>query len=399
MPVTPLLVPVGGLPPVAHTPDDFAEAARRLARGRGPFAIDTERASDYRCDDRAFLVQIKRRDAGTFLLAPEGHREELSRHLSPVLTGQEWVLHAAASDLPSLQLLGLRPGRIFDTEIGGRLLGLPKVNLAALTEDVLDLGLEKNHGNEDWSTWPLPAPWLTYAALDVEVLLELAEALTELLDSSGKLHWLEQECAHIQQNVHIPRPHWRDLKGIGKLRSPRQLAIARSLWTFRYERAQDIDRAPHRILPNKALIELARTAPTSGRDIRAVLGRRPTTALVRSLHKVILATLAAPPATWPEPMTKDYNHTPAPRSSWSTNFPEAQGALDAVREGLAEMSLLTGTPQENILQPAMLREIIWACVVSRKLRFSADLPAFMDELGVRPWQQELSFPLLADTLF
>ena len=70
--------PVEGIPAVLATRDGFTAAAARLAAGTGPFAIDTERASGYRYDDRAFVVQIRRRGAGTMLFAPEGHRAELS---------------------------------------------------------------------------------------------------------------------------------------------------------------------------------------------------------------------------------------------------------------------------------------------------------------------------------
>ena len=77
--------PVAGIPPVLSTPDEFTCAAAQLAAGTGPFAIDTERASGYRYDDRAFLVQIRRKGAGTMLFAPEGYREELTTALVPVL--------------------------------------------------------------------------------------------------------------------------------------------------------------------------------------------------------------------------------------------------------------------------------------------------------------------------
>ena len=59
--------PLEGIPPVLATPAEFTAVAARLAAGTGPFAIDTERASGYRYDDRAFVVQIRRRGAGTML--------------------------------------------------------------------------------------------------------------------------------------------------------------------------------------------------------------------------------------------------------------------------------------------------------------------------------------------
>ncbi|MEK0378793.1 ribonuclease D, partial [Corynebacterium mastitidis] len=195
MTATALLIPREGTPDLASSPQGFARAAEALSRGRGPFAIDTERASAYRYDDRVFLLQVRRAGAGTFLFAPEGHRAELRRCLEPVLGGAEWVLHAAPSDLPSLHALGLRPATLFDTELAGRLAGFERVNLAAMVEELCGYALAKGHGAEDWSRTPLPQDWLDYAALDVELLLDLAEALAEILDRQGKLSWLEQDCA------------------------------------------------------------------------------------------------------------------------------------------------------------------------------------------------------------
>ena len=62
-------------------------------------------------------------------------------------------------------------------ELAGRLLGLPRVGLAAVVEHYLGLSLAKEHSAVDWSTRPLPEPWLRYAALDVEVLVELRDRL------------------------------------------------------------------------------------------------------------------------------------------------------------------------------------------------------------------------------
>ena len=195
--MAPLTTPRDGLPRVLSTPADFSAAATALAAGQGPVAIDTERASGFRYDDRAFLVQIRRRDVGTLLLDPEGVRPAFTQAFAPVLNGLDWIIHAAPSDLPSLAWLGLYPGTLFDTELAGRLAGFDHVNLAAMTEMLLDVHLAKGHGAEDWSQRPLPADWLAYAALDVELLLELGDTMAEVLDAQGKLDWATQEFDHI----------------------------------------------------------------------------------------------------------------------------------------------------------------------------------------------------------
>ena len=171
----------------------FAEAVARLGAGTGPVAVDAERASGYRYGHRAFLVQLRRQGAGTVLIDPVTC-PDLSA-LDAELSGCEVVLHAASQDLPCLSELGYRPRLLFDTELAGRLLGYPRVGLGVLVETVLGLSLEKGHAAADWSTRPLPAEWLRYAALDVEVLIELREALGQVLADQGKLDWAREEFA------------------------------------------------------------------------------------------------------------------------------------------------------------------------------------------------------------
>ncbi|WP_459984624.1 ribonuclease D, partial [Mycobacterium avium] len=153
--------------------------ARRLDRGRGPFAVDAERASGFRYSNRAYLIQIRRAGAGTALIDPVSHGADPVRALRPVaevLGSDEWILHSADQDLPCLAEVGMRPPALYDTELAGRLAGFERVNLATMVERLLGFGLAKGHGAADWSKRPLPAEWLNYAALDVELLIELRAA-------------------------------------------------------------------------------------------------------------------------------------------------------------------------------------------------------------------------------
>ena len=159
--------------------------AEAIEHGRGPVAVDAERASGFRYSARAYLVQLRRAGAGSALIDPipvAGQFEPLAR----ALDGPEWVLHAASQDLAGLAELGLRPARLFDTELAGRLAGLPRVGLGPMVEQLLGLRLEKGHGAADWSTRPLPEEWLVYAALDVEVLIELRNLLDDMLTEQDR---------------------------------------------------------------------------------------------------------------------------------------------------------------------------------------------------------------------
>ena len=113
------------------------------------------------------------------LIDPVNHGADPLATLAPVaevLATDEWVLHAADQDLPCLAEIGMTPTKLYDTELAGRLAGFDRVNLATMVQRLLGLGLKKGHGAADWSKRPLPPEWLNYAALDVEVLVELRAA-------------------------------------------------------------------------------------------------------------------------------------------------------------------------------------------------------------------------------
>src|SRR6266851_104068 len=271
-PAVPLLEPRDGLPPLVTSADALSEAVRALGTGEGPVAVDAERASGFRYGHRAFLVQLRRRGAGTVLIDPVAC-PDLSG-INDALADAEAVIHAASQDLPCLADLGYRPRLLFDTELAGRLLGYPRVGLGTLVESVLGLSLEKSHSAADWSTRPLPEEWLRYAALDVEVLVELRDALAEQLDAHGKAEWAGQEFAAIlAAKPPGPRPDpWRRTSGIHRVRTRRGLAVVRELWEERDRIAQAQNLSPGRVLPDAAIVEATKAMPANQAQLSAITG-------------------------------------------------------------------------------------------------------------------------------
>ena len=267
----PLLTLRDGLPLVIETRDTLRRYCDLLAAGTGPVAIDAERASGYKYSNRAYLVQLRREGAGTALVDPI--QFESLAPLSEALEGTEWILHAATQDLPCLAEIGLRPSRLFDTELAGRLLGKPRVGLATLVEEVVGLRMRKEHSAADWSTRPLPTSWLEYAALDVEVLLELREAMIEQLEAAGKTEWARQEFeALLSFQPTVREEVWRRTSGAHKLRGRRAQGAVRALWTARDQIAQERDVAPGRIIPDSALVAAASAMPETREALLAVPG-------------------------------------------------------------------------------------------------------------------------------
>ena len=304
--VTPLLHPPDGVPDLSTSASEISAAAELLAGGHGPFAVDAERASGFRYSNRAYLIQIRRAGAGTVLIDPVSHGGDSLSVLAPVaevLAEDEWILHAADQDLPCLAEVGMRPPALYDTELAGRLAGFDRVNLAAMAQRLLGLGLAKGHGAADWSKRPLPSAWLNYAALDVEVLIGLRKAIAAVLAEQDKTAWAAEEFDYLRTIVDQAPPstrrdRWRRTSGIHRVRNQRALAAVRELWTVRDEIAQRRDIAPGRILPDSAIIDAATADPkTVDESGRSADIRRPQAASQR--RHLVGRTASSTGKPWP----------------------------------------------------------------------------------------------------
>lgn len=401
----PLLVPADGVPPVCATPDEVAEAARRLAAGTGPLAVDAERASGFRYSSRAYLIQLRRAGAGTVLIDPIPVSGALAP-LAAAINDLEWILHSADQDLPGLAELGLRPAKLFDTELGGRLAGYPRVGLAAMVEQLLGRALRKGHGAADWSTRPLPEAWLNYAALDVELLPELREAVAASLQEQHKTDWAAQEFEHIRlAEPAPPKPdRWRRTSGIHTLRRARQLAIVRELWITRDTLARGRDIAPSRILPDSAIIAAANADPKSIGQLRElpVFGGPRQRRYSREWLGAVERARALPDEELPR-MSQPYDGPP-PVNRWERRDPAAAARLTRARAAITEISERVSVPVENLLAPDLVRRLCWDGLPGYRLgpesaaEVAETIEGFLKSHGARPWQRELTVDALAGAL-
>jgi len=381
---TPLLAPAAGTPAVIQTEESFKSALAELARGAGPFAVDAERASGYKYSARAYLIQIKRNSGGLHLIDPIafGPGHQLFIELNGLLNTDEVILHASTQDLPCLRELGINPRLLFDTELGGRIAGLPRVGLGPLLEAHLGVSLAKEHSAVDWSVRPLPLDWLNYAALDVELLIELRNIIAQLLFDSKKLAWAEAEFAAIlAAPPNPPRVDpWRRTSGMHKIRKRNQLAIIRSLWNARNQIAESLDVSPGKLLNDSAIIELAINPPANQRDFDKVL--RPLG--LRARWKENLETWLAAIAEAVALSENDYPEMRAagdsmpPTKIWKERFPEKYAPYTHARAAVEARALELDIPVENLISPDVIRKLVW--------KLSDDVAKDAIELGARPWQ-------------
>jgi ribonuclease D len=374
------------------------EAAAAIAAGTGPVAVDAERASGYRYSSRAYLIQVRREGSGTWIIDPIGL--STLAPLQDAIGDTEWILHAATQDLPCLREVGLAPTALFDTELAGRLLGHPRVGLATLVETVLGYRMKKEHSAVDWSSRPLPAPWLEYAALDVELLVELRDALHAELVAARKLEWSQQEFEALRHFVPTPRVDaWRRTSGLHKVRGRRGLAAVKELWETRDEIASSRDVTPGRIIPDAAIVAAALAAPTDKTELLATKGfhgrgaERYAARWLAALKRAAALDEADLPARSPRS-----DGPPLPRA-WAERDPVAARRLVLAREAVANLASVHSIPVENLLTPDYLRRVLWAPPETRDPEeLATEVAEMLTELGARQWQVDLVGPALVSAI-
>ncbi|WP_084634882.1 HRDC domain-containing protein [Propionicicella superfundia] len=393
--------PADSLRPVVDDPAALGECIAALRDGTGPISIDTERAQTFRYSAKAYLIQVRREGAGTWLVdpaslengSPRADLAELTAALDDV-----WVLHAASQDLPCLTEVGMIPSELFDTELAGRLLGLPRVGLGALVEEALGVRLLKEYSAVDWSSRPLPAEWLVYAALDVELLGDLKQWLTTRLEAAGKDEWARQEFAHVLTTYTappVPRTDpWRRTSGIHHLRSERALAVVAELWATRDILARSMDKAPSRLLPDRVVVEIAGLAKPGvqkiGRaDVLSLPGmrRRQYQRHLPNWLDAVGRAMSLPRADLPpRSLPQD---GPPPVRSWEARNPEAAARWDTARPAVVALAADLSLPVENLITPDTLRRVLWNDPPG-----DGDWADALRTLGARPWQTSLVAPVL-----
>jgi len=401
----PLLQPSAGTPDIIDTEEAFGQALEQLGQGSGPFAVDAERASGFRYSARAYLIQIKRTDGGLHLIdpIPFGPGHQLFSQLNELLNTDEVILHASTQDLPCLRELGINPVKLFDTELAGRIAGLPRVGLGPLLESLMGVLLAKEHSAADWSARPLPKEWLTYAALDVELLVELRNHMYIVLEDAKKLPWALEEFASILKAPPAPPrvDPWRRTSGMHKIKKRDQLAVIKSLWIARDAIAAQNDIAAGKLLNDSAIVELAIAVPTNKKEFEKCL--RPLGLRARWIENLqlwldsIASAVALPEDQWPNMRTNA--DTLPPIKLWRDKFPEKFAPLSHARAAIELIAEENQIPVENLITPEYVRRVCWKPPVGATSTLSvSEVENALAELGARQWQIDLVAPALAAAL-
>ena len=371
-----------------ETAADLEVGTQALLAGHGPLALDAERASGFKYSQRAYLIQLHRRDSPIMLIDPIAINSDDNlafKKLSEAIKGMPWILHAATQDIPCLAELGLRPTQLIDTELAGRILGLERVGLGAMVQQFLGLELAKEHSAADWSTRPLPAEWLNYAALDVDVLPDLADNLLDELGKANKLEWALQEFTHLL--TFAPKPakvdKWRGTSGLNTIRDERGYAIVRAVWNAREELARKLDVSPGRLIPDSSLIELATSRPKTKGELSA--NKKFAGRASRSYLDTWWAALNEGLKDLNPPELRLKSEGIPNHRIWAHKHPLADARLKQLKDVVSKLSISFSLPSENILTPDYMRQLAWNLEITE----GKEIRSFLDALGARAWQLDL----------
>jgi ribonuclease D len=290
-----------------------ALAERAAAHGR--IAIDTEFVSERRYQALLCLAQVAVPDEE----APEGVRTEVldpladdppdPAPLARVLADPdvEVVVHAGRQDIAILRRTWKTDiTHVFDTQLAAGFIGFGnQESYESLVRKVLGVRLKGSEGFTKWDKRPLTAQQLEYAADDARLLLALGDEIEQRLDQRGRLAWAREECRALEESTDERDPDrvFERLPRMGRLGEAAR-AVARELVEWREEAASGVDRPPGYVLPDHALIELARRAPTDRAGLEQIRGL-PAQTLHRRGDELIEAIARGrdrpPPPAPPEP--------------------------------------------------------------------------------------------------
>jgi ribonuclease D len=264
------------------TVDTTVSGLAHRARETGRLGIDTEFMGEGRYRPLLCLVQVAVEDDD----GEDGMRVEIldplqdsfdPTPLAGVLADPdvEIVLHAGRQDVALLRRVwGTDVRNIFDTQVAAGFAGRrAQLGYEALLSELTGVRLRKSASFTRWDARPLSEEQVRYAREDVLHLLQLADALQDQLSRRGRLEWAREECRALE-DVSDERDADQIFARLPRVNSldPAQRAVARELVEWREATARDGDRPVPSVLPDAALVEVAKRRPANMERLAQIRG-------------------------------------------------------------------------------------------------------------------------------
>ncbi|KAG0489169.1 hypothetical protein HPP92_007980 [Vanilla planifolia] len=282
--------------PLQSTPFHLVEELKGLKqlaaklRGVDEFAVDLEHNQYRSFLGLTCLMQISTRRED-FIVDTLKLRVHIGPHLREVFKdpSKRKVMHGADRDIVWLQRdFGIYVCNLFDTGQASRLLQLERNSLEYLLHHFCDVQANKEYQNADWRIRPLPDEMIKYAREDTHYLLHIYDLMRCRLLS---LSWGENDpllevykrsaeiCLQLYEKELLTDTTFLHIYGLSEADfDSKQLAIVAGLCEWRDKVAREEDESTGYVLPNKALIEIAKQMPQSSGILRR---------LVKSKHQYV----------------------------------------------------------------------------------------------------------------
>ena len=220
------------------------------------------------------------------------------------------VFHAARQDLEIFYLdSGIFPYPLFDTQIAAMICGFgDQVAYETLVKQVAKQTLDKSSRFTDWSRRPLTEAQKKYALADVTHLRVIYEFLSQKLEKTGRLKWVEEEIKILispETYDFDPKNSWRRIKT--RSNSRQFLGIVAALAEFRENFAQTKNIPRNRVIKDDALLELASNKPKNFDDLsksRLLLKEARKGELASGLLNAVKIGVNTPDSELPEKVEK-----------------------------------------------------------------------------------------------
>lgn len=289
--------------------DELVELVKEI-QTEAEYAIDTEFLRERTYYPRLALIQLGW-SGGIALIDP------LTVDLAPLCdllaSDAIAIFHAADQDLEVLELAcGTVPRRMFDTQLAAGFLGFSTPSLSSLTERIVGVHMSKGDRLTDWTQRPLTEAQKLYAAGDVAHLIVMKARITEQLESTGRLEWVEEETELLRKRSRgVPQAEraWWKLKD-GRVLRGRDRLVAQELCAWRERRAQHEDRPVRFVLPDLGVMAIAQAKPTTNDalvGLRGLDGRYTKGSIAREILDAVQRAIDSPPEALVVPEPEDFD--------------------------------------------------------------------------------------------
>lgn len=255
--------------------DELRAAAVALG-GEKMLGLDTETFWDVKTNgQQVALVQ---------LAPPEGDvvvADVLATGIEPLKEllespATKMVAHNARFDEGVLRGAGVLAAGLVDTLRMSRMaLTLASHSLAALTEHLFGLPLDKTFQRSNWRRRPLTRAQIEYAALDARMALLLYDELSRMLAEEGRLELALRvsELAPAEPAEPGKEPRKKRKPAVPEIvLTPEEKRVVKALKQWRLERANTQRVPAYMICPDRTLEHLARARPETLEALAAIYG-------------------------------------------------------------------------------------------------------------------------------